>query len=142
MPTLQIKRLHPNAVLPAYAKFGDAGLDLYACENAPVAERKVTKVSTGIAMDIPHGYVGLIWPRSGLALNSGIIVLAGVVDSGYRGEIQVLLSSLNGSYQVVAGEKIAQMLIQPVETGTTLQVQEVSELSMSERGTAGFGSTK
>lgn len=142
--TLKVKRLTDTAILPTRATDGDAGLDLYASESMVVTRGVVTKAHTGIAVEIPHGYVGLIHPRSGLAANHGITVVnaPGTIDAGYRGEVVVLLTQLKTtSYlpvSIIAGERIAQLVIQQVELP---EVEEVEELSDSVRGAGGFGST-
>ncbi len=137
--TIKIKKLNSDAIVPKYAKPGDAGMDFYANETVTLApgERKV--VPTGIAMAIPSCYVGLIWDKSGLASKHGLKTMAGVIDSGYRGEIKILVHNLSDtSYIVKKGNKVAQMLIQPV---TQREVQEVTNLDETERGDGGFGST-
>ncbi|MFA4818517.1 MAG: dUTP diphosphatase [Patescibacteria group bacterium] len=137
---LQVKRLDPKAKLPTTGYQGDAGLDLYALEAVTVpAGQTLSNIRTGIAIAIPAGYVGLCWDKSGLAANHGITVLAGVIDSGFRGEM--LLTVYNTSqedYHFTAGDKVMQILIQPVES---MQVVEVEELPVSERGHGSFGST-
>ncbi len=137
---LKVKKLDPRAKLPTYAHPGDAGLDLFALDNFTVpAGKYITGIKTGIAIAIPDGYVGLCWDKSGLAAKHGITVLAGVIDSGFRGEM--LLTVLNTSdqdYHFEAGDKVMQMLIQSV---ASVEVAEVEELPSSERGTGSFGST-
>jgi dUTP diphosphatase len=140
---LKIKLLNEFAVIPTYAKKGDAGLDLsYAGDEAiwlPYGVRKL--VGTGLALEIPYGFVGLIHPRSGLAHKHGITVLnaPGTVDSGYRGEVKVNLynSGLHGVW-IHTNERIAQLVIQAVEY---VDVEVVDELSDSARGTGGHGSS-
>lgn len=136
---LQVKKIVPEAKLPTRAKEGDAGLDLYSVESCVIEPMERRAVRTGIAMEIPMGCVGLVWDKSGIAAKTGMTVRGGVIDSGYRGEIQVILSNLGDEASVItAGDKIAQLLIQHVEL---LPVEEVSDLSDSERGADGFGST-
>ena len=136
---LPVKRLTETAVLPTRAYAGDAGLDLYADEYRIVRAGNRAMVNTGLAVAIPPGYVGLIWPRSGLAAKHGISVDAGVIDAGYRGPIKVLLTnSSNEEYTVRVGDKIAQLLIQPV---ALMAPVEVDELDASERDAGGFGSS-
>ena len=122
MIKLPLKRLDPSIDLPAYAREGDAGLDLRAAHDATLAPAGRALVGTGLAVAIPGGYAGLVLPRSGLALSQGVTVLnaPGLVDAGYR------------------GERIAQLVIQPVERAELI---EVRELPASERGAGGFGST-
>ncbi len=136
---LSVKRLTSTAKLPTYAHVGDAGLDLYSDEAVSLAAQQRAVVKTGIALAIPEGAVGLVWDKSGLAVTAGLTTLAGVIDSGYRGEVQVVLfNSSNVAYQISAGQKIAQLLIQPINRAV---VVEVSELTNTMRGQAGFGST-
>ncbi len=137
--TIKIKRLSDDAKVPAYAHLGDAGMDLYAREGAVIKKGDMAMIPTGIAMEIPEGYVGLIWDKSGLATRHKLKTLAGVIDSGYRGEIQVGLFNFGrGNYAVEKHHKIAQLLIQKIEHA---ELEEVSELSDSSRGEGGFGST-
>ncbi len=140
---IPIKRLDPDLALPAYAKEGDAGADLVARENvtlAPGGGRAL--VATGAAIAIPEGYAGFVQPRSGLALKHGVTCLntPGLIDSGYRGELKVLLVNTDPStpFEVVRGERIAQLVIQRVEAAHFV---EVDELDDSSRGEGGFGST-
>lgn len=138
--TLPVKRLTDTARLPTRAHPGDAGLDLYADESVIVCASFRLLVSTGISVAIPSGYVGLIWPRSGLAAKHGISVDAGVIDAGYRGPVKVLVTnaSKDNHYEIHRGDKIAQLLIQPVSLMTPV---EADELDASERDTGGFGSS-
>lgn len=138
--TLPVKRLTDTARLPTRAHPGDAGLDLYADESVIVCASLRLLVSTGISVAIPSGYVGLIWPRSGLAAKHGISVDAGVIDAGYRGPVKVLVTnaSKDNHYEIHRGDKIAQLLIQPVSLMTPV---EADELDASERDTGGFGSS-
>ena len=135
---LKIKRIHADAKLPSYGHAGDAGLDLFAAENYIFMPGAVRAVQTGIKVAIPRGYVGLIWDKSGISLR-GVHKLAGVVDAGYRGEVQVVMINLGTMpFEIKAGMKIAQMLVQPVNE---VQVVEVDELDDTSRGEGGFGST-
>ncbi|MBS3123105.1 dUTP diphosphatase [Candidatus Woesearchaeota archaeon] len=137
--TIKIKKLHPQAILPKYACANDAGMDFYSLENEIInpGERKL--IPTGIAMAIPPGYVGLIWDKSGIASKHGIKTMGGVIDSGYRGEIKIIMHNLsNTSYMIEKNTKIAQMLIQKVEQKDIVEVEELDE---SDRGSGGFGST-
>lgn len=138
-PTIPVKRLHHEAVLPTQGRPGDAGFDLSCIEGDFLDAGARGDFGTGIAVAIPEGYVGYIKPRSGLALRSGIDVLGGVIDSGYRGEIRViLLNTSDTDYLFAPGDRIAQLVVQPVaEPAYT----EVYELPASERATGGFGST-
>lgn len=137
--TLHIKKISETAILPRYVHPHDAGMDLYSNETITLQLQERKLISTGIALAIPPGYVGLIWDKSGIATNHGLKTMAGVIDAGYRGEIKVLIHNLsNQPYTVQAGTKIAQMLIQPVEQK---KIIEVTELDDSSRGEQGFGST-
>lgn len=139
MLTIKIKKLKSDAVLPNYAHAGDAGMDIYASEDVHVKKGERAKVPTGIAMEIPEGYVGLVWDKSGLSMNHGLKTLGGVIDSGYRGEVMIGVINLsNEDYTLEKGHKVAQILIQKIETPV---VEEVEELSDSHRGEKGFGST-
>ena len=137
-----VKRLDPHLALPAYARLGDAGLDLIASEDVTLKPGDRAAISTGIALAIPEGYAGFVQPRSGRALSDGLGVAnaPGLIDSGYRGEVKVLAINLNHSalIDVHRGDKIAQIVFQKVEAA---ELEVVDELPDSERGTAGFGST-
>lgn len=135
---LYLQRLTETALRPTRATDGAAGLDLYADETATILEYSRCWISTGISVGIAPGYVGLIWPRSGLA-GHGLDTSAGVVDCDYRGEVKVLLCNGTPHRKTVkAGDRIAQLLVVPVGRPTVL---EVDALPTSERGAAGFGST-
>jgi dUTP pyrophosphatase len=140
---LPIRRLDPHATIPAYAKPGDAGVDLVASEDVVLAAgggRAV--VPTGVAVAIPEGYAGFVQPRSGLARDHGVTCLntPGLIDSGYRGELQVLLINTDPvtDFVVKRGERIAQLVIQAVEH---VNFVPVDELPSSERGDGGWGHT-
>jgi dUTP pyrophosphatase len=136
-----VRRLRPDAVLPSYAHPGDAGLDLTAVEAVTLEPGARTAVPTGLAVAIPVGWVGLVHPRSGLARRHGLTVAnaPGTIDAGYRGEVQVLLINLGGeTVHLAAGERIAQLLLQPVGQAS---VVEVDDLDDTARGVGGFGST-
>lgn len=136
---LPIQRLDPAAIVPTRAHSGDAGLDLYALEDAPVIPGDGTAIATGIAVAIPYGHVGLIKPRSGLAVRHGIDTLAGVIDHGYTGEVKVLLTTHSETSRwIKAGERVAQLLVVPIAYATP---QVVDALPGSARGNGGFGST-
>ena len=143
MLEIPLKRLVDHAILPAYAKPGDAGLDLVACEGLTLAAGGGRGlVPTGVAVAIPDGYAGFVQPRSGLALRHGVTCLntPGLIDSGYRGELKVLLVNTDPTepFEIVRGERIAQLVIQRVEHVALI---EVSELEDSVRGDGGFGHT-
>lgn len=136
---IQVKRLQPNALLPVYAHATDAGMDLFSAVTIVVASNCRALVPTGVALAIPVGYVGLVWDKSGVVTNTGLTTLAGVIDAGYRGEIKIALYNSDAQAQTIqAGQKIAQLLIQPVVQGVLM---EVNELSVTARGAGGFGST-
>jgi dUTP pyrophosphatase len=135
---LKVKRLCGEAKLPRYSHSGDAGMDLFSAVDLVLEPGAARPVATGISAAVPDGYVGLIWDKSGISL-SGVHRLAGVVDSGYRGEIRVVMINLGRSdFRVSKGMKIAQMLIQPV---LRMTVHEVDRLDSTDRGEGGFGST-
>lgn len=129
-----------EATLPTQARRGDAGYDLTSAEPGLVAPGGRHMFGTGIAVAIPEGYVGYIKPRSGLAAKHGIDVLGGVIDAGYRGEIKVILlnTSVHSAFMVHEGDRIAQLVIQPVASAT---FRKVTSLPASERAEGGFGST-
>lgn len=137
---IKIKRLCEEAIIPKYATRGDAGMDFYANETITIRSQERKLISTGIAIAIPLGYVGLIWDKSGIATKQGLKTMAGVIDSGYRGEIKILVHNLSNETHIIeAGKKIAQMLIQPVEQREVIEVTELD--NNTERGDGGFGST-
>lgn len=137
--TIKIKKLKEEALLPRYAHPGDAGMDFFSDEEIILEAGQRKLISTGIAMQIPAGYVGLIWDKSGIATKFGIKTMAGVVDSSYRGEVKILLHNLSSEkFKIEKGMKIAQMLIQPVEQKKMIEVKELEETA---RGEGGFGST-
>jgi dUTP pyrophosphatase len=140
---LPIRRLRPDAVVPARAYSGDAGLDLSSCERVELAPGERALVPTGLAVAIPEGYAGFVQPRSGLATKHGISIVntPGLVDSGYRGELLVNLVNTDKreAFVVEPGMRIAQLVILPVPE---LDLVEVDELPESERGVRGFGSSK
>ena len=139
MIKVKIKKIDGDAKIPSYAHGGDAGMDIYSAENLTVKAGEHAKVRTGIAMEIPDGFVGLVWDKSGISMNYGLKTLGGVIDSGYRGEVVIGVVNLSKEdYVVEKGNKIAQILIQKVESP---EIKEVEELSNSERGEKGFGST-
>lgn len=136
---LKIKKIHLDAKIPKYAHHDDAGFDLCTVDNILVKKGERLPIPTGIAMEIPEGYVGLIWDKSGVSLKHGIKTIAGVVDSTYRGEILVAVMNLGGGdYIFEKGHKIAQMIIQKKET---VEFEEVEELTDTVRGGGKFGST-
>jgi dUTP pyrophosphatase len=135
---LRVKRINKDAKLPSRGHLGDAGLDLFSCQECELEPFESKPVHTGIKVAIPAGYAGLIWDKSGISLQS-IHRLAGVIDSGYRGEVKVVLINLGEkTFKIEKGMKIAQLLIQPV---AGIDVVEVSRLDETLRGQKGFGST-
>ncbi len=137
--TIKIKRLHPEAVIPHFAHQADAGMDIFSTETVVIKKGERKKIATGIAIELPEGYVSLVWDKSGLATNHGLTNLAGVIDAGYRGEYFItMLNTGDADYTIEKGHKIAQILIQKVEHPT---IEEVTELSDSERGAGGHGSS-
>lgn len=139
--TVLLKRVHADAVLPAYAHPGDAGLDLCACEAATLLPGERRLVRTGLVMELPSGTEAQLRPRSGLALKHGITLLntPGTIDEGYRGELGVILVNLGQEpFEVVPGMRIAQMVIAPV---LRVAVEESETLGETCRGEGGFGST-
>ncbi len=140
--TLKVRRLDGRAQLPTRAYPGDAGLDLYALEDAVLEPGERASVRTGIAVEIAEGEAGLVLPRSGLAARHGISLVnaPGLIDAGYRGEIRVLLLNTDPSapFEVAAGDRIAQLVLVKVQTPA---VVEVEDLAVSERGAGGFGSS-
>lgn len=146
MLEVPVMRLDPDLDLPAYARVGDAGLDLLAREDVvlfPAGGRAL--VATGLAVAIPVGYAGFIQPRSGLALKHGVTCLntPGLIDSGYRGELKVLLINTDpvDRFEVRRGERIAQLVVQRVEHVVLEPVDDFDHLGDSERGDGGFGHT-
>ena len=143
MNTISVKKLRENAILPTYGSVEAAGADLYACLDAPVciAPGVSAFIPTGLSMEIPKGYAGLIYARSGLACKRGLAPAnkVGVIDSDYRGEFIVVLHNHGSvSQEIVHGERIAQLVITPVLTPA---FNEVSELSDTQRAAGGVGST-
>jgi dUTP pyrophosphatase len=136
---IAFKKLHEAAIIPKRNHATDAGLDLHCIEPVTIYSGQQALLPSGLAMAIPEGYVGLIWPRSGLASKNGIDTLAGVVDASYRGEIKIsLINHGERPVEFKAGDRIAQILIQPV---VTLKPVEVIDLDTTERGVKGFGSS-
>ena len=139
MVDVKVKKLNPEAMLPNYAHEGDAGLDFYSCEDTIIYPNERKLVSTGISMEFPKGYVALVWDKSGIASKKGVETMAGVIDCHYRGEIKILLHNNDKEpYEIKKSQKIAQILIQPVER---VNIIEVNELTSTQRGEGGFGST-
>lgn len=136
---IKIKKLEPNAITPTYAHALDAGMDMYAVEVVTVAPGERVQVRTGIAMEIPDGYVGLVWDKSSLSHTHGLKTVGGVIDAGYRGEIKIgVINMSTVSYTFEVGHKVAQLLIQKIEQPTIITVDTLND---SSRGVGGFGST-
>ena len=142
MTELLFQRLRDDAVVPERAYAGDAGLDLVACERAEIGPGERAIVGTGLAVAIPDGHAGFVQPRSGLAAENGLTVLntPGLVDSGYRGELRVIILNTDRSetFTVEPGMRIAQLVVVPF---ASLETAEVDELPATERGARGFGSS-
>jgi len=139
--TLEIRLVHPDAIPPARARAGDAGYDLRATERVSIPQDGRRLVGTGIAVALPDGVAGLVTPRSGLAIEHGLTLLnaPGLIDPGYRGEIKVLVHNTSERrYTVEIGDRIAQLLLVPCWTP---ELEVVDDLSATERGEAGFGSS-
>lgn len=155
--TIKFKKLVPDAIVPKYAHQGDAGMDLYAAEDATIRHGEAELIHTGIAIALPDGYEAQVRSRSGLALKNKVFVLnsPGTIDSNYRGEIGVILANFGNMQEIVnergesfaygpaefkvhKGDRIAQLVIAPV---TKAELVEVAELDETDRGEGGFGST-
>ena len=143
MTDLPVRRLRDDAVVPTQAYPGDAGLDLTACDRVELGPGERAVVPTGLAVAVPDGYAGFVQPRSGLAAEHGLTILntPGLIDSGYRGELRVVLhnSDRTTPFVVEPGMRIAQLVVLPV---AELELVEVEQLPESERGVRGFGSSK
>lgn len=136
---LKVKRLNKGAKIPSYATYDDAGMDLHTTEEILIRPGDSAIIPTGIATEIPVGYVGLIWDRSGIGIKHNLKVMGGVIDSGYRGEIRIGMVNLSKKeYKFEKGDKVAQMIIQAKENP---EIVESDELSDSERGEGTLGST-
>jgi len=143
MASIKVKKLDPKAVLPTYGSAEAAGADLYACLDAPVtiAPGESAWIPTGIALEVPRGCAGLVFARSSMGAKRGLAPAnkVGVIDSDYRGEIRVvLLNHSKQSQTIEPGERVAQFIVTPV---LTPEYEEVAELTDTQRGTGGFGST-
>lgn len=135
---LYIKKWNKEAKIPTRAHHDDAGIDLYTSGAHIIGAHQTVSIPIGVGMEIEEGYVGLIWDKSSVG-SKGIKTLGGVIDAGYRGEVSVVVHNLNDTpYTFEHGQKVAQILIQKVEFP---ELEEVTELSDSKRGTGGFGST-
>ncbi|MBI3671746.1 dUTP diphosphatase [Candidatus Azambacteria bacterium] len=136
---VKFQKISDDAKVPAFAHKGDAGMDVFSFESLELLPGEIKAVATGVKMEIPEGYVALVWDKSGLALKNGVKTMGGVIDSGYRGEIKIIMTNLSKEVlKIEKGQKIAQMPIQKFESP---EVEAVSELSETKRGDGGFGST-
>jgi len=136
---IKVKKLNDDAKIPVYAHDGDAGMDLFSNEKTEILPRERKLIKTGIAIEIPRGFVSLVWDKSGIATKNGATTMAGVIDSSYRGEYKVLLYNTSKEiFKIEKAQKIAQLLVQPVEN---VEIIEVKELEETSRGEGGFGST-
>jgi dUTP diphosphatase len=136
---IKAKKLRPDAKLPSYALNGDAGLDMFSDEHAVIEPGKQYIFATGFALEIPKGFCALVWDKGGLSQKHGLKTMGGVFEHTYRGEYMIcLLNTSDKSYEFHKGDKIAQLLIQPI---VTAEFEEVTELSDSERGDGRYGST-
>jgi dUTP pyrophosphatase len=139
---LPVSRLNDDAILPSRAHEGDAGLDLYACEAAHIGPGERWSVGTGIAVEIPDGHAGYVLPRSGLAREHGITLVnaPGLIDSGYRGEVRVLLLNTDPAegFRIEPGDRIAQLVVAPIVLAEPVEAELLSD---SARGGGGFGSS-
>ena len=134
-----IKKLDPEATAPSYAYKGDAGMDIFSNEDYTLKPRERHSFCTGIAMHLPESYVALVWDKSGLSHKAGLKTLGGVMDAGYQGEYKIGLINLGEEDIIIKkGDKIAQILIQPVES---VSLEETDEIETSDRGDKGFGSS-
>ena len=139
--TLSFKRVHPDAVLPAYAHPSDAGMDIRSVKALVIPAGRRALVPTGLVVNLPLGYEAQVRPRSGLALKAGVTVLntPGTIDAGYRGEIGVILANFGeDDFEVKVGDRVAQLVIAPVTQPTIVEATEIDE---TDRGASGFGST-
>ncbi|MBU1727696.1 dUTP diphosphatase [Patescibacteria group bacterium] len=136
---LKVKKLREDAKLPEYAHHGDAGFDIYGMEHIEIKPGERKMIPTGLSFEVPEGHVMLVWDKSGLAKNFGLHNLAGVIDSGFRGEVNILIINHGSEVHVFEKhDKIAQALIQKVER---VEFEEVDGLSETLRGGGGWGST-
>lgn len=139
---LKIKKLKEDAKAPSYSYEGDAGLDIFSYEEFVLKPGERKTVSTAIAIEFPKGYVALVWDKSGVASKFGIKSMGGVIDSHYRGELKIVMFNTSSQdYAVKKGDKIVQLLIQPVEHAELKVLSQDEELSSTERGEKGFGSS-
>jgi dUTP pyrophosphatase len=135
---IKAKKLHPDAKMPKFALKGDVGMDLFSLEDHIIKPKEVVRVATGIAFELPDVYAGRIWDKGGVS-GRGLKTVGGVFDSNYRGDLTVQVVNLvENDYIIKKGDKVAQILIQKIETPTLVEVEELSD---SNRGSSRFGST-
>lgn len=136
--SIQVQKINPDAKLPSFAYQGDAGMDVFSCEDCRIEPLEKKAIGTGLKIAVPSGYAGFVWDKGGLALNHSLTTLAGVLDSGYRGELKIILMNLGKEpYEVKKGQKIAQLVIEKVEKPQVIE----SVLDETERGEKAFGSS-
>ncbi|MBI2626148.1 MAG: dUTP diphosphatase [Candidatus Nealsonbacteria bacterium] len=135
---IRIQKIDPSAKIPTFAYSGDAGMDLFSLEDCQISSLDKKSISTGLKIAVPEGYAGFVCDKSGLALNHGLTTLAGVLDSGYRGELKVVLMNLGKEpYEVKKGQKVAQLVVKKIERPEIVE----AVLDETERGKKGFGSS-
>lgn len=136
---IRVQRIDKTLELPQFARKGDAAFDLRSAVDVVLQPMHKEIIPTGLKIAVPEGYAGLIWDRSGMAAKHSLTTMAGVLDSGYRGEIKIVIINLGKeAVQITKGMRVAQMLVQPV---LNMEIEEVEELEDTERGDGGFGST-
>ncbi len=136
---IRVQRIDKTLELPQFARKGDAAFDLRSAVDIVLPPMHKEIIPTGLKIAVPEGYAGLIWDRSGMAAKHSLTTMAGVLDSGYRGEIKIVMINLGKeAVQITKGMRVAQMLVQPV---LNMEIEEVEELEETERGDGGFGST-
>lgn len=137
---IRIKKLKKEALIPVKAYDGDAGFDVFSCEDVEISKFNHYKFALGLSVEIPENYVLIVAEKSGMASKFGIMTIGNIIDSTYRGEIHVIIKNVNdNSIFIKKGQKIAQLLLMPCYTGTS--ITEVEELTNTRRGDNGFGST-
>lgn len=135
---IKAEKLHPDAIVPKHLLHGDAGLDLHSVEELEIKPGERGLVPTGLAFELPEGFVALIWDKSGIALKSGMKTMGGVIEHTYRGEYKVILfNTSTETFKIRKGDKVAQMLVQPI---ISVEIEESMKLSDSVRGDHAFGS--
>ncbi len=137
---IKVQKIHRDAILPSYAYRGDAGMDIYSCEEAVIQPKSKALIKTGVKIAIPEGYAGFVWDKSGLAVKHDLTTMAGVLDSGYRGELTVVIVNLGDKeYRVEGRQKIAQLVIKPVISANIVEVENID--NRTSRGEKRFGSS-